>query len=87
MPISASLWALCEEELVTRYHLIWAFPSGSVVKNSPANAGEGDVGSTLGFGRSSGAGNGNSLRYSCLGNHMERGAWRAIVHRVTKSQA
>ena len=63
------------------------FPSSSVVKNSPANAGdEGDAGSTLGFGRSFGAGNGNSLQYSCLRNHMDRGAWWATVHRVTKSQ-
>ena len=62
------------------------FPRGSVVKNLPANAGdEGDVGSSLGFGGSSGAGNGNSLQYSCLGNHMDRGACWATVHGVTKS--
>ena len=43
------------------------FPSGSVVKNPPANAAaEGDVISVPGWGRSPGEGNGNSLQYSCL---------------------
>ena len=60
------------------------FPGGSVVKNLPANAG--DVGSIPGSGRSVGGGNDNPLQYSCLGNPMDRGAWRAIVHGVTKSQ-
>ena len=35
-------------------------------------------------GRSSGEGNGNPLQYSCLGNPMDRGAWGAIVHGITK---
>ena len=39
-------------------------------------ASTGDVGSTPGLGRSPREGNGNSLQYSCLGNPMERGAWR-----------
>ena len=53
-------------------------------KNSPANAGDaGDVGLIPGLGRS-GAGNGNPLQYSCLENSMDRGAWRATVHRVAK---
>ena len=60
------------------------FPGGSVVKNLPANAG--DVGSIPGSGRSVGGGNDNPLQYSCLGNPMDRGAWRAIVHGVTKSR-
>ena len=50
------------------------FLGGSVVKNLLANAG--DVGSIPGLGRSPREGNGNSLQYSCLGNPMERGAWR-----------
>ena len=45
-----------------------------------------DTGSIPGLGRSPGDGNGNSLQYSCLENSMDRGAWRAIVHGVTKSQ-
>ena len=63
------------------------FPSGAVVKNPPANAGDtGDVGSIPGSGRSPGGGNGNPLRYSCLENSMDRGAWRATVHGVPKSE-
>ena len=48
------------------------FPSGSVVKNPPANAG--DVGLISGLGRSPGEGNGKPLQYSCLENPMDRGA-------------
>ena len=44
----------------------------------------GDVGSIPGSGRSPGGGNGNPLQYFCLENPMERGAWRTMVHRVTK---
>ena len=52
------------------------FQGGSGVKNPPANAGgTGDIGLILGLGRSPGGGNGNPLQYSCLGNHMDRGAW------------
>ena len=46
----------------------------------------GDPGLIPGSGRSPGEGNGNPLQYSCLENSTERGAWRAIVHRVAKSQ-
>ena len=38
-----------------------------------------------GLGRSPGVGNGNLLQYSCLENSMDRGAWQATVHGVTKS--
>ena len=56
------------------------FPGGTMVKNPPANAGDArDAGSVLGSGRSPGAGNGNSLHYSCLKNSMNREAWRATV--------
>ena len=58
-----------------------------VVKNLPSNAGDvRDMGSIPGLGRSPGGGNGNPLQYSCLENPMDRGAWRATVYRVTKSQ-
>ena len=53
-----------------------------MVKNPPANAG--DVGSIPGSERPPGEGNGNPLQYSCLGNHMDRGAWWAVVHGVAK---
>ena len=42
------------------------------------------VGSIPELGRSPGEGHSNPLQYSCLGNPMDRGAWRATVHRVTK---
>ena len=58
-----------------------------VVKNLPANAGDlKDAGSILEAGRSPGGGHGNPLHYSCLENPMDRGAWRAMVHGVAKSQ-
>ena len=60
------------------------FTGGSAVKNSPVNAR--DVGSAPGSGRSSGEGNGYPLQDSCLGNPMDRGAWWATVHEVSKSQ-
>ena len=60
------------------------FPGGSAVKNPPANAG--DVGLIPGPGRSPGEGNGNPLHHPCLGNPTDRGAWRATVCGVTKSQ-
>ena len=61
------------------------FPGGSVVRNPPANAGDmGDVGSIPGSGRSPRERNGNPLQYSSLGNPMDRGAWQATAHGVTK---
>ena len=57
-----------------------------VVKNLPANAGDvRETGSTSGLGRYPGGGHGNPLHYSCLENPMDRGAWRATVHRIAKS--
>ena len=63
--------------------MLRGFPGGSVIKNNlPANTE--DVSLILGSGRSPGEGNGNPLQYSCLGNPMDRGAWQATVHGVTK---
>ena len=57
-----------------------------VVKDPHANAGDiRDSGSIPGSGRSPGGGNDNPLQYSCLENPTDRRAWRATVHRVTKS--
>jgi len=58
------------------------FPGDSVVKNPPASTE--DVVSLAGLGRSPGEGNGNPPQHSCLGNSMDRGGWRTIVHGVTK---
>ena len=56
-----------------------------VIKNIPANEGDlRDASLVPGLGRSPGEERGNPLQYSCLENPMDRGAWRAIVHRVAK---
>ena len=58
-----------------------------VVKNPLANAGDvRDAGLILGWGRSPGGGYADPFQYSHLEKPMDRGAWRATVHRVTKSQ-
>ena len=58
-----------------------------VVKNLPAKAEDiKDVGLIPGLERSPGGGHGSPLQYSCLENPMDRGAWWAMVHRVTQSQ-
>ena len=64
----------------------WRLLSGTQV-NLPTNAvDKSDVGSIPGSGRFLEEGNGNPLQYSCLENPMDRGAWWATVHRVTKSR-
>ena len=63
------------------------FLGSAVVKNPPASAEDArDVGSIPGLGRSSGGGNANPLRYSCLENSMDRGALQATVDGVSKSR-
>ena len=56
----------------------WASLVASVVKNLPVKAG--NISSIPGSERSPGERNGYSLQYSCLGNPMDRGAWRATIH-------
>ena len=60
------------------------FPGDSDGKESACNAG--DLGSIPGSGRSPGEGNGYPFQYSCLENPMDRVAWQATVHGVTKSR-
>ena len=58
-----------------------------MVKNLPANSGDvKDTGSVPGLGRSPGEGHVSPLQYSCLKNPMDREAWWATIHGVTKSQ-
>ena len=58
-----------------------------LIKNTPANAEDTrDVGSIPGSGRSPRVGNGNPFQYSCLKNPMEREAWQARVHGLTRSR-
>ena len=57
-----------------------------LVKNPPAKAGDSrDEVSVPGPGRSPGVGNGNPLQYQCQENAMDRGAWWAIVHGISKN--
>ena len=60
-----------------------SFPGGSDNNESACNAR--NLGSIPGLRRSAGGGHGNPLKYSCLENPMDRGAWRATVHGVAKS--
>ena len=60
----------------------WAFLGSSVDKESACSAG--DMSSIPGLGRAPGEVNGNPLRYYCLENPMDRGAWQATVHGVTR---
>ena len=89
-----SLWTffcLVDGEVVGRWW--WGLPrlEGAsqvvlVLKNLPVNTGDlRDEGSIPGLGRSPGGGHGNPLQYPCLENPMDRGAWQATVHGVTKS--
>ena len=75
-----------ETKLMLLLYLIVGFPGGSVVKNPVTNGGNvDDEGLISGSVRSPGGENGNPLQYFCLGNPMDRGAWQATVHKVTKS--
>ena len=66
------------------YGVFLYFPGGLDGKASVYVAG--DPGSIPGLGRSLGEGNGNPLQYYCLENSMDRGAWQATVHGVSKSR-
>ena len=59
--------------------MLWGFPGGSDGKKYAY-----ECRTILGSGGSLGEGNGNPLQYPCLGNPMDRGAWWATVHRVSK---
>ena len=70
------------------FAIIWTFPPrSSVGKESACNTGDTAMQSLIPqWGRSPEEGNGNPLQFSCLENPMDRGAWQATVHGVTKSQ-
>ena len=71
--------------LVCRHQFNLHYEKLVVVKNLPISAEDArNVSLIPGSERSPGGGNGNSLQYSCLGNSMDRGAWWATVHGVTK---
>ena len=60
----------------------WASKVPLLVNNPLANAG--DARGAGGRGRPPGVGNGNQLQYSCLENPIDRGAWQATVHGVSR---
>ena len=68
---------------LVKIDFIMGFPGGSDGKESACNAG--DLGLIPGSGRTPGKGNGYPLQYSCPEKPMDRGAWRATAHAVTKS--
>ena len=75
-----------EAEVSGIYLEMWGFPGDSMVKNLPAKAVDAkDVGLIPGSGKFPGKGNGNPLQDSFLENPVDRGAWQATVHGVTKS--
>ena len=84
-------WSHCSEKEDGKWRRVWRDVRNPFIglsswlsgKESASQAG--DAGSILGSGRSPGEGNGNPLQYSCLGKSMDRGAWRATVHWVAKS--
>ena len=71
------------EMFCTHPRIVLGFPGGSEVNASACNAG--DLGLIPGLGISPGEGNGNPLQYTCLKNPMDRGAWWAAVHDLTKT--
>ena len=71
----------------THTHTHTGFPTGTVVKNLPANEGDArDVGLIFGLGWFPGLGNSSPLQHSCIENSTDRRSWWATVHGVTKSQ-
>ena len=71
----------------TQVACVWASQVLLAVKNLPANAGDvRDLGSIPGSGRSPRGEHGNPLQYSCLEKTMDKEAWQATVHGVTKSR-
>ena len=81
---SGKYYHLSECQLFYLTSNLIGLPYSSDGKESASNAG--DLGSMPGSGRSTEEGNGTPLQYSCLENLLDRGAWRAAVHGVTKSQ-
>ena len=72
-----------QRELCGLLDIALYFPSGTIVKNPPANAG--DAASVPGWERSPRERNGNPLQLSCLKNPTDRGSWQAMVQRVGHS--
>ena len=81
-PLSQKHIVLSDFLICFKYGISMGFPGGSVVRNSPASAG--DAGS-IPESRRSPRGNGSPLQYACLENPMDRRAWWVTVHGVAES--
>ena len=78
-------WSGCAILDTVSFPISWASQAGLVIKNLPDSAGNiRDLGLIPGSGRSPGGGHGNPLQCPYLENPMDRGAWRATVHRATQ---
>ena len=86
--IALTIWTFVGKVMSLFFNMlsrfVMGFPIGSDGKESAHN--EGDLGSIPGLERSPGRGVGNPPLYSAWRTPMDRGAWRAAVHGVTKSQ-
>ena len=77
---------LCLHLLRESHVSAWASQVALMVKSLSASAGDTrDLSSIPGLERSPDIGNGNPLQYCCLGNPMNRGAWQAIVHGISRT--
>ena len=65
--------------------VLQSFPGGSEIKNLPANAGEAGDAVSIPSLRSPGGGHGNPLQYPCLKNPMDKEAWQATTHGITRT--
>ena len=81
-PWTIRVWTLGVQLYMVFFFFLKGFPHSSVIKESACNAG--DLGSIPGMGRSPGEGNGSPLQYSCRENLIDRGAWQATIHGVSR---
>ena len=85
-------WLKWNNDRVSHTELLWGLnliiiidTRASLVENKESDCKVGDLSLIPGLGRFPGGGHGNPFQYSCLENPMDRGAWHATVHRLTKS--
>ena len=71
--------------LVSSFILVYHFQPSYVPSGKESACSSGDSGSIPETGRSPGEANSYPFQYSCLENPMDRGAWQAVVHGITKS--
>ena len=77
--------SLCLVVNLSVFNFTWEWSLASLVVQMESSCNAGDLDSIPGSGRSTGEGHDSPFKYSCLENPMDRGVWRAMVHRVIKS--